>query len=116
VLAVSDSQVIGTKIEASLLVIDTKRTTRKMARVAVEALDQVNARIIGIAVNRVDARARGYYYEYYDYYEGDEGDDAEGPGDKAKRKWALPWRRRLQPTNRVGEQQVYAAKPRPQAE
>jgi hypothetical protein len=27
VLAVSDSQVIGTQIQASLLVIDTKRTT-----------------------------------------------------------------------------------------
>ncbi len=115
VLAVSDSQVIGTQIQASLLVIDTKRTTRKMARLAVEALDQVNARIIGVAINRVDNRARGYYYEYYDYYEQDDGDGSDGPGGgKVRSKWSRPWQRRPQPTGQVGEQQVYAAKPRTQ--
>ena len=77
VLAVTDSQIIGTQVEGSLLVIDPKRTTRKMAQMAVEALDQVSVRLLGVVINRVDLAARGYYYYYYDNYEYYDDDDGE---------------------------------------
>src|SRR5690606_12077471 len=79
VLAVSDSQVVGTQVDGTLLVMDAKRTTRKMARVAIEALDQVNAHLVGLAVNRVNGRNRGYYYAYHDYYDSDDSQDGGHP-------------------------------------
>lgn len=73
VLAVSDAQVIGAQVGGTLLVIDPNRTTRKMARHALEALAQVNVRVAGLTVNRIPPGRRGYsYYPYYDYYEEDD--------------------------------------------
>lgn len=112
ILAVTDSQVIGTQVQANMLVLDTKRTTRKMALTAVEALDHVNAPIIGVTLNRVDARARGYYY-YYDYYEGTEGedgDDSDSGSGRGKPQWWRPRNRQPQPSGKTREQEVYAAR------
>jgi len=117
ILAVSDSQIVGTEVDGTLMVIDSKRTTRKMTRLAVEALDQVGARIVGVAVNRVESKARGYYYyDNYEYYEDDEGDDADdgSGGTKAKRKGAGWWTRRPQPVAKLREQQVYATRANPE--
>lgn len=106
ILAVSDSQVIGTQIDGSMLILDTQKTTRKMARMAVEALDQVNARLLGVTINRIDSRARGYYYYYdnYHYYDDDGEDDGKGRG---KRGWRWPWERRAPESSRLREQRAY---------
>jgi capsular exopolysaccharide synthesis family protein len=113
ILAVADSQIIGTQVDGTLLVIDTKRTTRKMARLAVEALDQVQARLIGVTLNRIEGGAQGYgyYYDHYSYYGDDEGDSGTGDGGK-KAKSKNSWLRRSQPTPQPAaqEQQVYAAR------
>jgi succinoglycan biosynthesis transport protein ExoP len=120
VLAVSDSQIIGTQVDASMIILDITQTTRRMALTAVEALDQVNARVIGIAINRVASRGRSYYYyNYYDtyeYYEQDDDDDRPGGGraqrapGRGKRAWSLPWRRRtVARASQPPEQQAYAA-------
>ena len=117
ILAVTDSQIIGTQVEGTLMVIDTKRTTRKMAQMAVEALDQVSARLIGITINRVESGARGYYYYYdnYEYYGDDEDEDSGGKGGRrSKRKWNRLWQRQPKPTGKLSEQQVYAARTQPE--
>ena len=98
VLAVSDAQVVGTQVDGTLLVMDAQRTTRKMARVAIEALDQVNVNLVGLTVNRVDGRSRGYYYAYHDYY--DDGDGGSGGQPAATRRArASGWRRWLPTPN-----------------
>jgi succinoglycan biosynthesis transport protein ExoP len=64
----SDAVILATQSEAVLLVIDVLKTRRDAAKRAVDALRQVNARILGLVMNRVPARGRGYYYYHYYYY------------------------------------------------
>lgn len=114
ILAVTDSQIIGTQVDGSLMVIDPKQTTRRMAATAVSALDQVGARLMGVAINRVGSGLQGSYYYYYDsyeYYDEDDGDES-GQGGKrrqAKGLWGRIFQRRSQPLGKIREQQVYTA-------
>ena len=77
----SDAMILSTQSDGVLLVLDVGQTRRDAARRAVEGLQQVNARIIGVLLNRVPTKGSGYYYYYY-YYSGDYGsnDHHRGPG------------------------------------
>lgn len=113
ILAVTDSQIVGTQVDGSLMVIDPKKTTRRMAQTAVGALDQVGANLLGIAINRVENGVHGYYYYYdnYEYYDEDDNDQS-GQGGKRRRGKNLLnriWPRRPQAVGKMREQQVYTA-------
>lgn len=66
VLAVADASVLATRLDGVLLVVDAGHTRRPLARRAAEALQAVNAHLLGVMLNRVDAKAKGYGYYYYD--------------------------------------------------
>lgn len=69
VMALSDAAVLASQVDGVLMVIRAGETRRDVARQAVEALQQVNARLIGALLNRVPTRSGGYYYYYYyDHY------------------------------------------------
>jgi capsular exopolysaccharide synthesis family protein len=70
VTALSDAAVLATQTDGVLLVLDAGKTGRELAKRAVEALGRVNARVIGVLLNRMPARGAGYYYyySYGDYY------------------------------------------------
>jgi non-specific protein-tyrosine kinase len=59
----ADAAVLATQCDGVLLVVDAGGTRRDMALRAVEALRSVNARILGVLLNRVAVRG-GYYYYY----------------------------------------------------
>ena len=84
VTALSDAAVLATQADGVLLVVDTGRTTREMARRAVGALRQVNARVVGALLNRMPTRGGGYYYYYshYDQYDG----PAAGSNDRNRKR------------------------------
>lgn len=90
ITAVSDPIILSTQSDGVLLVLDTKKTRREVARRALEGLRQVNAHVIGALLNRMPTRGSGYYYYYYYYYQGDYyKDEGEGEGkgkDKGKGK------------------------------
>lgn len=92
ILVVTDAQITAAEADGTLLVLDIKRTTRKAARHALELLDQVGAKVAGIAINRITSSDRGYYYySYYDYdYYDEDGDDTgasrNGGGGRRKHK------------------------------
>jgi succinoglycan biosynthesis transport protein ExoP len=67
--AVADAAILSTQVDAVLLVVDVGSTRRVLARRALEALKQVNARVIGVTLNRMP-RGGGYYYDYYHYENG----------------------------------------------
>jgi Mrp family chromosome partitioning ATPase len=67
-MALSDTALLSTQTDGVLLVLYADKTRREMARRALEALRQVQARVVGVVLNRVPARGRGYYYYYYQYY------------------------------------------------
>jgi succinoglycan biosynthesis transport protein ExoP len=71
--AVADAAILSTYVDGVLLVMDAGSTRRDPARKACEALKQVNARVIGVTLNRMP-RGSGYYY----YYHYDSQSDASG--------------------------------------
>jgi polysaccharide biosynthesis transport protein len=77
VTALSDAAVLAMQTDGVLLVLDAGKTRREMAKRATEALGRVQARVIGVVLNRMPARGAGYYYYYrYDgYYTADDGSE-----------------------------------------
>ena len=61
--AVADAAILSIYVDGVLLVVDADTTRHDRARKAMEALKQVNARVIGVIFNRVP-RSSGYYYQY----------------------------------------------------
>jgi non-specific protein-tyrosine kinase len=64
---VADAQVLASKVDGVLLVVQPGKTHAGAARAIREQLDRAGARIIGVVFNRIP-RNRGYYYGGYKYY------------------------------------------------
>jgi capsular exopolysaccharide synthesis family protein len=65
-LAVTDAQIVATKCDGVVLVIDSGRVKREMALKAKANLEHVKARILGVVLNNIDRKnAESYYYYYY---------------------------------------------------
>lgn len=63
VLAAADAAVLAAKLDGVLLVVSAGRTKREHARLAIERLARVNAKVIGSVLNNVplDAALNSYY-------------------------------------------------------
>lgn len=74
-LAVTDAQILSTQVDGVLLVVK-QGTDRGAAARAVESLQQVNARVLGVVMNNIRRTSSNEYY-YYDYYytENDDGNE-----------------------------------------
>jgi Mrp family chromosome partitioning ATPase len=64
VLPVSDAAVLAGWVDASLLVVDVRRTRGHQAASAVAMLERAGARLVGAVLNRLP-RSRGSYYGRY---------------------------------------------------
>ncbi len=66
---VSDSVVISTRVDGTLMVLKAGHTSRDVARAAVRALSDVKARVFGAVLNDLDLEDQKYgqYYYYYRY-------------------------------------------------
>jgi non-specific protein-tyrosine kinase len=97
IMALSDTALLSTQTDGLLLVFYADRTRRELAKRALEALRQVQARVVGAVLNRVPARGRGYYYYYYHYYHYGayyaSGDGRDGD-DPSKSRWRSLLRRK----------------------
>ena len=67
-LVVADSQILSSKVDGTLLVLEMKGTRREMAKQAKELLTRAGARLLGLVANKLRRMPGGYYYYYYDYY------------------------------------------------
>ena len=72
VLGFADAAVIASAIDGVVLVALGGKTPKETLQHAKEALLQVNAKILGVIINRVDIQRSyyGYYYYRYHYYYG----------------------------------------------
>ena len=69
VLIVTDSVVLSTRVDTTILVIDADKTQKNQLRQTVDRLREVNANILGIVVNRLNSKMSGYHdYYHYHYY------------------------------------------------
>jgi len=65
-LAVTDAQIISTRCDGVLLVVDSGKVKREAAMKAKANLEHVQARILGVVLNNIDRRhGEAYYYYYY---------------------------------------------------
>ena len=63
-LAATDSQVLSSISDATLLVVDIKKTKRRQVIEAKRRLDHVGARLLGVVMNKIDSHKDTYYYYY----------------------------------------------------
>lgn len=79
VMGLADAQLIGSKVEAVIYVVEFQSTQKNMARVAIGRLTSANIHIAGAVLSKFDARRAhfGYGYDYgYGYGYGDTADKA----------------------------------------
>ncbi len=64
VQAVTDSQILSTKSDGTILVVKAERTKKESVQNAINLLKKVNANIIGTVLNGIDVSRNKYYYYY----------------------------------------------------
>jgi capsular exopolysaccharide synthesis family protein len=69
VLSVTDALVMAPLMDGVILVIQGAKTPRDVLNKAKKNLLMVNARILGVLINRVDMHSHDYSYYYRDYYD-----------------------------------------------
>jgi capsular exopolysaccharide synthesis family protein len=81
VLGFADSIVLSSAVDGVILVILFGKTQRMVLQRAKDGLLNVNAKILGVVINRVNMDLNGYsdYYGPYHYYYGEEGKRKELP-------------------------------------
>lgn len=65
VIAVTDAQIVATKCDGVVLVVDSGKVKREIAQKAKANLDHVQARILGVVLNNIDRKTKDSYYYYY---------------------------------------------------
>ncbi|HYR37565.1 MAG TPA: CpsD/CapB family tyrosine-protein kinase [Methylomirabilota bacterium] len=78
VLSVSDAVALAAQMDGVILVVRGGKTSAEAARRAAEQIDAVKGRILGVLLNRVDARNSGYYADHGRYYDAYYGSDHKG--------------------------------------
>jgi Mrp family chromosome partitioning ATPase len=91
VLAVTDAVVLGRQVDGVLLVADAGRTREHALALATVELQKTGANVLGVALNRLDARRGGYYYYYY--YSDEQGGQRRRSPIRNGSKLRLPWQR-----------------------
>jgi succinoglycan biosynthesis transport protein ExoP len=74
ILGFADSVILATSVDGTILVVQGGKTPKETLQRTKDVLSQVNARILGVVINRVNIRRSGYdgygyyYYRYHSYY------------------------------------------------
>lgn len=63
-LAVADSQIVSGKVDGTLFIMRKGVDTKEQIQTAVERMESVNANVLGVIFNRIEANDDSYYYEY----------------------------------------------------
>lgn len=79
VLGFADSIILSTFVDGIVLVVQGGKTPRETLQRTKDILYQVNARILGVVINRVDIGRGDYAHYYHRYYYGKEGETKELP-------------------------------------
>lgn len=69
---VTDAAIIGSMVDGVFLVVRSNYAPAEMVQMAKQRLEDVNVRILGVILSRLDLKENGsrsgYYYSYYKYY------------------------------------------------
>ena len=96
VTAVTDAQILGAICHQTILVLQTNKSTKKLSRRAVEAMEGVGVHFLGVVVNNVrrEGSRYGHYGAYGGYYRSDRGrEKSAGMGERHAgnngKRWAV---------------------------
>jgi tyrosine-protein kinase Etk/Wzc len=85
VVAVTDAALLSSVVDATLLVVEVGRSRAQAVNRAVDLLQNVQARLLGVVANHVAASGFRYDYGYYSYYYS-AAEDGERRGSKRRRR------------------------------
>lgn len=71
-LPVTDACILASKVDGTMLVVDSSKTRPQALRRAKEALTKSKTRLLGAVLNKLKRRGGGYYHYHY-YYSADGG-------------------------------------------
>lgn len=72
VLMVTDAQILSKYADGVILVVSSGEADKNAAQRSKVLLEKVNARILGVVLNKLDTTKKGYYGYYYYYYYGND--------------------------------------------
>jgi capsular exopolysaccharide synthesis family protein len=72
-LMVTDAQLLASYIDGYILTVASGEADREAAAKAKELLDNVNGKILGVVLNKINLHGKGYYGYYGKYYYGVDG-------------------------------------------
>ena len=82
ILGVSDGAVLASEVDLAIMVIEHRRFPRSMLQRVKQAVINVGGNLLGVVLNKVDAKhdsGYGYYGGYYDYYSTQNSDERPRP-------------------------------------
>jgi non-specific protein-tyrosine kinase len=71
ILLVTDAVILGSRVDGTIMVIDSGRTRVAEVRRAVDDLRKGHINVVGGVMNRMTRHSGGYYYYYHHYYDSD---------------------------------------------
>lgn len=90
VVPVTDSAILSTAVDGTVLVVRAFKTTKDLARRAVRSIRDVGGHIVGTVLNAVDLDRHEYGYRYYYYYKREGYASNEGPSSSPERNESPP--------------------------
>ena len=87
IIAVTDAQIVSRYADGCLLVVASAQAEREAVVKAKELLEKVDAKIIGVVLNKLDVKGKAYYgYYYTDYSDEDEKKRQRRRSEKGKKR------------------------------
>jgi len=71
-MPVTDAMLLSTMVDGVVLVVNSKKTAKQLARAALARLEFARAKLFGVLLNEVDVNSP--HYRYYSSYHGGYGD------------------------------------------
>jgi non-specific protein-tyrosine kinase len=68
VLGLSDTSILASKVDGTVIVVDIKRTNKKNLLMMKGVLTQSGTRVLGCVINKQSRRRKDTAYSYYYYY------------------------------------------------
>lgn len=84
-LPVTDASILASKVDGTILVVDSGKTRVDALRRAYETLSRSKTRVLGGILNKLSPKGRGYYY--YHYYYGTAEDGTHARRRRRRRLW-----------------------------
>lgn len=71
IMAVSDAAILASEVDLTLMIIEYRKFPQRMSARAIQMVENVKGKVVGVVLNNINISADSsyyYYYSHYDYY------------------------------------------------